>query len=332
MRRQAEALSAYRAARDELVARIGVEPGPELRRLHEAILRQDPALAPTAPAMCPFKGLAFFDVDDRRFFGGRRHLVAELVGRLPDAPMLTIVGGSGSGKSSILRAGLLAELAHGVLPGSERWEQTLVRPGDHPRLEETTARVIAIDQFEELFTASGEEERAAFVDALVARTQAAALVIVAIRSDYYGHCAAYPELARMVAANQVLLSPMRRHELRDAIEAPAARAGVFIEPELVDVLVADVEGQPGALPLLSTTLLELWRRGGGRSLRLADYDHAGGVDGAVARLAERATSVSPASSAGSRGACCCASPARAKATPSCVGGSRSQTSAPTPAR
>ena len=81
---------------------------------------------------------------------------------------------------------------------------------------------------------------------------------------------------------------MRRDELRRAIELPARRAGLEVEPQLVDALLADVEGRPGALPLLSTALLELWQHRDGRHLRMAAYEHAGGVQGAVARLAERA--------------------------------------------
>ena len=79
-----------------------------------------------------------------------------------------------------------------------------------------------------------------------------------------------------------------RDELRRAIELPARRAGLLVERELVDALVADVEGQPGALPLVSSALLELWQRRDGGALRLSDYEQAGGVRGAVARLAEQA--------------------------------------------
>ena len=81
---------------------------------------------------------------------------------------------------------------------------------------------------------------------------------------------------------------MRRHELRRAIELPARRAGLRVDPELVDALIADVEHAPGALPLLSTTLLELWQQRDGRRLTLAAYERTGGVLGAVARLAEGA--------------------------------------------
>src|SRR6185295_12325053 len=118
--------------------------------------------------------------------------------------------------------------------------------------------------------------------------RADATVVLAVRADFYGRCAAYPELARLVGANHVLVGPMRRDELRRAIERPAERVGLSVEPELAEALLGDVEGQPGALPLLSTALLELWRERDQRRLRLAAYARSGGVHGAVARLAERA--------------------------------------------
>ena len=83
--------------------------------------------------------------------------------------------------------------------------------------------------------------------------------MLTIRADQYGRCAAYPELSELLAADHVLVAPMRRDELRDAVERPALRVGLRVEPALADALVADVEGEPGALPLLSTALLELWR-------------------------------------------------------------------------
>ena len=253
------------------------------------------------PVVCPFKGLASFDVDDAEYYFGRERLVAGLVARLVGAPLLGIVGPSGSGKSSALRAGLLPALASGVLPGSGDWEQVVIRPGEHP-LEELNrtgaavsdqARVVlAVDQFEETFMACDDErERAAFIGSLVhaARdTRGRCMVVLAIRADHYERCAAYPELSSLLAANHVLVTSMRRDELRQAIERPAQRVGLGVEPELVDALVADVEGAPGALPLLSTALLELWQQRDGRRLRHAAYERTGGVRGAVARLAEDA--------------------------------------------
>jgi WD40 repeat protein/DNA-binding SARP family transcriptional activator len=357
--RQAEALEAYRTARAMLVEQIGVEPGPELRRMQEAILRQDPSLEPPAqvlpeleryaaatredaeqrlseaaarasaeraewlaaeddlvagivelqvlrertkpprdPLESPFKGLESFDVDDADVFFGRERLVADMVARLSGARLMGIVGPSGSGKSSALRAGLLASLADGVLPGSGDWPVAVVRPGEHPveALRSAThdldgARcVIAVDQFEEVFTVCRDErEGGAFIDALVGHARDArrrATVLLALRADFYGRCAGFPELSRMLGSNHVLVGPMRRDELRRAIELPARAAGLEVDAELPDLLVADVEGEPGGLPLLSTALFELWEQRNGNRLELAAYEQSGGVRGAVARLAE----------------------------------------------
>jgi DNA-binding SARP family transcriptional activator/WD40 repeat protein len=284
--RQAEALEVYRQTRELLREELGLEPSRALQRLERSILNQDDELerahaAPAAHGMgiCPFKGLAAYDADDAEFFFGRERAVAELVAKLAAAPFVAIVGASGSGKSSLLRAGLLPALRDGALPGSEGWPQQLLRPGEPI---EPAARVVAVDQFEELF----EDEAAGFLDALVAAT-AYARVVVCLRADFYGRCAEHRGLAKLASQSQMLVGPMEPDELRRAIEAPAARSGLEVEPPLVDALVAEVEGQPGALPLLSTTLLELWRLRGGSVLRYETYRAAGGVEGSVARLAEQ---------------------------------------------
>ena len=251
--------------------------------------------------VCPYKGLASFGRADAEFFFGRERLIAELVARLVGSPLVGIVGASGSGKSSLLRAGLLAELAKGVLPGSEGWTQVVMRPGEHPQAtlrraisgaDRGSRQLIAVDQFEETFTLCRDaSERAEFLGALVAAaTQPAqdTAVVLAVRADFYGRCAENPELASLLGDNQLLVGPMQRDELRRAIEMPAERARLEVEPELVDALLADTADEPGALPLLSTALLELWQRRDGSRLRLAAYERTGGVHGAVARLAERA--------------------------------------------
>ena len=249
-------------------------------------------------AVCPFPGLATFDAAHAEYFFGRERLVAELVARLVGSPLLAVIGPSGSGKSSAVRAGLLPALAGGVLPGSERWRQALMRPGPHPMAELERVRpepaeraVLVVDQFEEVFTVCRDEaERTAFLDSLVELAEdrdRSVQVVVAVRADFYGHCAMHDRLARLVGANQVLVGPMRRDELRRAIEEPARRVGLQVEPSLTDALIADVLDQPGALPLLSAALLEQWREREGRVLRRAAYDRTGGVRGAVGRLAEQ---------------------------------------------
>ncbi len=289
--RTASRRAGLRAAEDELAGDVVVALEAARER----------AQVPADVVVCPFKGLAAFEPEDAAFFFGRERLVAEMVARLAGAPMLGLVGPSGSGKSSVLRAGLLPALRQGVLPGSEGWAIALLRPGEHPlrALHDATSAaapdgrlVLAVDQLEEAFVACrDEDERAAFMDALVRSARdprRRAVVLVAVRADFYGRCAAYPELWRLLGANQTPVGPMRRDELRSAIELPARHAGLEVEPDLTHALIDDVEGEPGALPLLSTCLLELWQRRDGRLLRLAAYQDPGGVHGAVARLAERA--------------------------------------------
>src|SRR6266498_2457363 len=129
------------AAGDVLIGELGIEPGPELQRLQRAVLTQDPELERGWPAhaelvrpsdLCPYKGLARFETADAEFFFGREQVVAEAVGHLVGGRFLALIGASGSGKSSLLRAGLLHALGSGALPGSDRWACSVIRPGDHP--------------------------------------------------------------------------------------------------------------------------------------------------------------------------------------------------------
>jgi DNA-binding SARP family transcriptional activator/WD40 repeat protein len=317
--RQADALTVYRQTSELLRGELGLEPSRKLQELESSILRQDrsldpPAAPPTAliggqeTAVCPFKGLTCFERSDAEYFCGRERLVSDLVARLAAATLVGVVGPSGIGKSSLLRAGVLPALSAGALPGSDGWRQVLMRPGEHPcaqlrrmldgqELEAALGRmapgerlVVAVDQLEELFTAcEQDDERAAFLGQLAAaarETERRALVLVALRADFYGRLAIYPRFAELLSRCHVLVGPMERDELADAIELPAGRAGLEVEPKLVDALVADVAGEPGGLPLLSTTLLELWRTRDGRALGYERHRATGGVRGAVARLAE----------------------------------------------
>jgi WD40 repeat protein/class 3 adenylate cyclase len=270
-----------------------------------------------APDACPYKGLAPFDTDDAAYFFGRERLVGELAARTVGTGLLGVVGASGSGKSSAVMAGLAPSLSAGLLPGSESWRTVMMRPGERPMRElETTVTwaglvsdgqdplaevtgdgghdtrlVLVIDQFEEIFAMSVDpDEREAFLRSIVGAAAAypeRIVVVATLRGDFYAHLAVHPELADLFAQNHVLLGPMSPDELRRAIELPARRAGVHVESALTDALVADVEGEPGGLPLLSTALVELWSARDGAWLTFETYEATGGVRGAVARLAER---------------------------------------------
>ena len=134
--RQAQALRVYRDTHRMFGEELGLDPSPELQRLQRAILAQDPSLewtAPSAPGTDeaaapgepPYRGLEYFDVDDAPWFFGRERLTARLVERIRTTRLLAVVGASGSGKSSLVRAGL-------VQPPSER--------GTHPTASTSSPR------------------------------------------------------------------------------------------------------------------------------------------------------------------------------------------------
>jgi WD40 repeat protein/class 3 adenylate cyclase len=246
--------------------------------------------------VCPYRGLGAFEESDAAYFFGREQLVGELAARTVGFGFLGVVGPSGSGKSSVVLAGLIPSLRAGLLPGSDRWNRTVLRSGQHPLTALDSAldgigpserHVLVVDQFEEVFSAADEAEREAFINRLVAlANDPQVVVVITIRADFTGHCAPYPKLADLLAANLVLVGPMTSDQLRRAIEAPARRVGLRVESSLIDALVSEVVDEPGGLPLLSTALVQLWQAREGGWLRLEAYQEIGGVRTAVARLAE----------------------------------------------
>jgi WD40 repeat protein/transcriptional regulator with XRE-family HTH domain len=162
--------------------------------------------------------------------------------------------------------------------------------------------VLVVDQFEELFTQCPEEgQRRAFITALHAAATVghgpdqapAALVVLGVRADFEARCADYPQLAGPVQ-DRYLVTAMTERQLRMAITEPAKKSGAKVDDDLADRLLAEVRtGQPGAfgagaLPLLSHALDQAWRHRIGEAVTLADYERAGGIEGAVAATAQRA--------------------------------------------
>ncbi|QQQ77001.1 hypothetical protein IOD16_00030 [Saccharothrix sp. 6-C] len=327
--------------------------------------------------VCPYRGLAAFQPEDSGWFFGRERSTAALVARLGTAAdtggIVMLVGASGAGKSSLVRAGVIPSIRDGALgiTGSTEWPAVVVTPGADPVKELVrqvpeladimdmalsldgmdqdpvasghgpdtflgqalmgvprfagqiraafaayAARhggdrvVVVVDQFEEAFTLSSDENRVqVFVQALnVACTPAVpggtppALVLVGVRADFYGRCLAFPELADALQDRQMVLGPMTSAELREAVSRPAKAAGLQLEPGLIELMLRDLgvrsgrvqarAGQgaydAGALPLLSHALLATWQRRAAGKLTIAGYRSAGGIQGAVAATAERA--------------------------------------------
>ncbi|MEU7330805.1 nSTAND1 domain-containing NTPase [Streptomyces parvus] len=162
----------------------------------------------------------------------------------------------------------------------------------------STGLVVVVDQFEEVFTACGDEtEREWLIDVLdrLARPEGGAVVVLGVRADFYAACTAHPQLRAALRAGPVLLEPMTQAELKDAIRRPAADVGLDVEDGLVEVLLADLgavdgpagTGGTGRLPLLAHALRATWQQRHGHTLTVDGYRVTGGIQGAIATTANR---------------------------------------------
>ena len=288
--RQGEALGAVKRARSMLVDELGVDPGSDLMRLEELLLRQDPSLdVPSAreiSAVCPYRGLLPYDAEDADSFFGREDDVAACLRRLRDSRVLAVVGPSGVGKSSLVRAGVVASLRRGGAA------VLVTTPGAHPLdsltgLKPRGRQTLVVDQAEEAVTVCASlDERERFFAALAAHVGAGGGLVLSLRADHLGDLAPYPDIARVLEEGLFMLGPMSEPDLRSAIEGPARRSGLRLEPGLVDLLVREVEGEPAALPLLSHVLRQTWERREGPTLTVDGYRATGGIRHAVAHSAE----------------------------------------------
>jgi WD40 repeat protein len=284
---------------------------------------------PTTPGECPYPGLDAFGPSEAQWFYGRDDAISDVLGYLdrmrlggPGGPLL-LVAPSGTGKSSLLRAGLWKALDEGRLAasGSASWPRvaiTALGPRPAQTLREALATVtdtrgvpwdsrtiVVIDQMEELFSVcDSEAERQQFLDlvgTLTAHTgPGSALVVLGMRADFYGPASQYPVLRQAMQSRQVVLGALTAPEVRSAIAGPALAAGLTLEPGLIEILLhdlgvdestgtADSDGsgsyEPGRLPLLAHALRAVWQNRAGSQLTIAGYRLAGGIAGAIAKTA-----------------------------------------------
>ncbi|RIK15578.1 MAG: hypothetical protein DCC50_07660, partial [Acidobacteria bacterium] len=256
-----------------------------------------------AVSRAPYPGLRAFDTEDHDLFFGREELVERLLSAVQQAvddplPVVVVVGPSGAGKSSVLRAGLLASLPAGV--GTLTTPTGLDVPAGGTAAADGPVRgVLVVDQLEELWThpaLKAEADRT--LDDLLswAAGGAGRVLVLGLRADFFGEAMRHPALAQVLEHRQVLVGPLGGEQLRQAIEGPARRVGLALEPGLAEVILADVRqdtvGSP--LPHLAQVLETMWEAGDRRALTVEDYRRAGGLEGAIRQSAEAALASLPA--------------------------------------
>jgi tetratricopeptide (TPR) repeat protein/WD40 repeat protein len=311
----------------------------------------------------PFPGLRPFEAAEAEYFFGREQETNDLLSRLRQARFLAVLGDSGSGKSSLVRAGLLPSLQAGFMVDTGgSWQIAVLRPGEDPlaslaaalcrlqapagpatrpeaeRVGIMLARLrrgalglveaaqalpmlpkgrllVVIDQFEELFRFTHgpafkehAEKVQAFVKLLlraIGQRELPIYVLLTMRSEYLGHCAAVPGLAEAISAGLYLIPQMTRDQLRETIEGPIELAGGQITNRLVNRLLNDLRGDTDQLPVLQHALMRLWslaRRQDNGALDLADYQRIAGDAPASLATAEQTggedRAEAPAESAG----------------------------------
>jgi tetratricopeptide (TPR) repeat protein len=250
--------------------------------------------------VCPYKGLLYFDFQghDPLFYKGRTALTAQLLDHVKKQRFVAVLGASGSGKSSLVRAGLIYQLqtGHNI---SGYWQiLPIIRPGATPLAELTAVvakveqnyseHLLIIDQFEEVFTlCQDEKQREAFFEQLLALTDL--YLVIVMRADFFAHCIAKPYggLADKIKNNLFTITPMTVEELKQAIEEPAEKVGFRVQALLTLEIIKDIEDSPSNLPLLQYTLEKVFlAQDANQQLTLSAYKQLGGIKGALASKAD----------------------------------------------
>jgi energy-coupling factor transporter ATP-binding protein EcfA2 len=270
--------------------------------------------------VCPYVGLEAFTKETARFFKGRDRFVRLLLQKISESSFVPVIGASGSGKSSLVRAGLISELeaqgwlilppikpgdfSHNPVMGISSVLAQLCQRADTKReiskqiesgnleaaiacLTEPKKILLVVDQFEEVFTvcpAEKEAERQQFIDLLVGITQhpdSRLRVVTTMRADFFENCLGYRGLGEVIQQHQVLLLPMNVEELKEAIAAPAEAGQYELGEGLLPAILRDVRDEKNVLPLLEFALTQLWEHREKRRLTFDAYDELGGVMGAL---------------------------------------------------
>ena len=288
--RQAEALATVRAARTRHADELGIDVGQRLRELEASMLQQDPALTLVktlhrVSESCPYRGLSAYSILDADEFFGREGDVDALLQRVRPGALTAVVGASGSGKSSLVFAGLLPHASEGrrvavVTAGREAAVHL------RARIEQRgAADIVVVDQTEAVFQLQ-EQEREELCTLVADVLDSGSAVIMTLRSDFLDRAMGLPHIGTLIGRGVYAIGPLSLAGLREAIEFPATRAGLRLEPGLVELIVRDADDRRSTLPHVSHALVETWIRREGATLTVGGYEGSGGIVGAIAQSAE----------------------------------------------
>lgn len=288
--RQGDALSSIRSARARLADDLGIDIGDRLRALESSILQHDPALAPTKPPhrvsdTCPYRGLQPFSQGDTEDFFGRDADIDAIRERVREGSLTVVVGASGSGKSSLVLAGVLPRIA------DERRIAVITAGRDAAiALRARIAlgglpEIVVVDQAEGVLQLP-ERECDELCRIVAEALAGGSTVLMTLRSDFLDRATGLPDIGALIGRGVYAIGPLDADGLREAIERPAARAGLRLEPGLVELIVRDAADRRTTLPHVSHALEETWVRREGATLTVAGYEASGGIAGAIAQSAE----------------------------------------------
>jgi len=250
----------------------------EIKRLRDLLNLPEP---PSETLPCPYPGLKAFTEDNSEYFFGREVEIQELLGKLRQHPFIAVIGPSGIGKSSLVFAGLIPQLAKSSYFQGKKWHIEKTRPAGfadlvteklNKPLEENEQLFFIIDQCEELFYLL-ETQKMPFQEKFVQILEKPnCYLILTIRADFYPELMMTSSCWNTIKSHRVEVVPLDANGLRNAIKKPAEQAGVYIEDALVERLVNDAAKEPGFLPLIQETLVLLWEHLERRYLSLKAYE------------------------------------------------------------
>lgn len=299
--RRDEALATYAQLEATLKNEMGVSPSQAISALATAVrtgeLGENQPFLPLVSrngAENPYLGLLPFTAAEANYYFGREEAVQRLQTAVQNQLFTAVIGPSGSGKSSLVQAGLLPVLEQ----AEPAWQIGFMRPDSQPDQTlsatrqtlrgSTSPRLLIVDQFEALYTQTTTPTvRDRFINQLLdAMNDDGIHVLLTLRADFFDRPLQHPKLGQLMQNGTFTLLPLNTQETARAITGPAAAVGVTVAPDLVAALTTDLNDQPNALPLLQFTLTELFTRRDGSQLTFATYRELGGIGGAISERAE----------------------------------------------